>query len=320
MNVNQLSKLLFLFVAAGITIFSKPLSAEQPCPPFHCQLIRAGEIEAIVGDGAGHRTRPGIWALSSIHHPFSIFKNMSSGMLSGEFRGKANSIVEYVDDSTSLLKRESTPDYPTRARMYFRMRSPYYLDTELTFSDTENKLSDKPYDFRSVSFNCYVNSPSDIRIHYLSGGQWERYIPPYHAAPGTSIKPSYLKPEEIEVWPKIEDPPFNWTSWYEKDFDEPFYYCRFEHMVMILIFDKPRAIRFYISPSGGGASLIAGQDSPALDFEWILPRSEYRINQEYTYRMRLVYKQFVSDEDVLAEVCKAQKDLGFETVVSRMKK
>ena len=91
-------------------------------------------------------------------------------------------------------------------------------------------------------------------------------------------------------------------------------------MVMILIFDKPRAIRFYISPSGGGASLIAGQDSPALDFEWILPRSEYRVNQEYTYRMRLVYKQFVSDEDVLAEVRKAQKDLGFETVVSRMKK
>jgi len=28
--------------------------------PMHCQLIRAGEIEAIVGDGAGHRVRPGI--------------------------------------------------------------------------------------------------------------------------------------------------------------------------------------------------------------------------------------------------------------------
>ncbi|HUU29004.1 MAG TPA: hypothetical protein VM123_14440 [archaeon] len=302
---------------AAVFLNSGPASAQQPCPPMHCQLIRAGEIEAIVGDGAGHRIRPGIWAMSSIDHQFSIFKNLSSGMLTGEFRGKANTKLEYVDDSTSLLKREPTTDYPTRARMYFRMKSPYYLDTELTLSDTEDKLAGKPYDFRSVSFNCYANSPFDIRIHYLSGGQWERYIPPYHAAPGTAIKPSYLSDDEIEVWPDIEDKPFNWGKWYEKSFDEPFYYGRYEHMVMILIFDRPRWIRFYISPSGGGKSLIAGQESPAWDFEWIIPRKDYQPNQEYTFRVRLVYKKYVDDDDVLREVRKAQDDLGFEKVAPR---
>ena len=155
--------------------------------PRHCQLIRAGEIEAIVGDGAGHRVRPGIWALSSIHHHFSIFKNLSSGMLFGEFRGKSNTVLEYMDDSTSILTREPTADYPTRARLVFRMRSPYYLDTELTMRDTEDKLKSLPADFRSVSVNCYANSPSDIRIHYLSGGEWERHIPPVHAAPATQL-------------------------------------------------------------------------------------------------------------------------------------
>jgi len=308
------------FVPAALVFLSGPASGQQPCPPFHCQLIRAGEIEAIVGDGAGHRVRPGIWALSSIHHQFSTFKNMSSGMLSGEFRSKANSVLEYVDDSTAMLKREPTDDYPVRARMVFRMRSPYYLDTELTIHDVKDRLAGKPYDFERVSFNCYANSPSDIRIHYLSGGQWERYIPPFHAAPGTSIKPSYISPEELEVWPAWDDHPFNWTSWYGKDFDEPFYYGRFENMVMILIFDKPRSIRFYISPSGGGESLIPGQESPAWDFEWILPKKEYQVGKDYTYRVRLVYKRFESDEDVLAEVRKAQKDLGFETVESSKKK
>ena len=111
-----------IFLCFGKALQSRPETTDQPCPPMHCQLIRAGEIEAIIGDGAGHRTRPGIWAMSSINHQFSIMKNMSSGMLSGEFRGKANTVLEYINDSTSAIKREPTPDYPTRARLVFRAR------------------------------------------------------------------------------------------------------------------------------------------------------------------------------------------------------
>ncbi|HLA38991.1 MAG TPA: hypothetical protein VJ417_03300, partial [Candidatus Glassbacteria bacterium] len=107
-----MTKLLYLFVAAGVASAWGPAVAQQPCPPMHCQMIRVGEIEAVVGDGAGHRTRPGLWMMSSIKHQFSIFKNLSSGMLSGEFRSRANTVLEYVDDTTSLLKREPTDDYP----------------------------------------------------------------------------------------------------------------------------------------------------------------------------------------------------------------
>jgi hypothetical protein len=306
-------------LAAVTLACSKPkveiVKEETKPKPMHCQLIRAGEIEAIVGDGAGHRVRPGIWALSSIHHQFSIFKNMSSGLLFGEFRGKANTVLEYVDDSTSVLTRESTEDYPTKARLEFRMKSPYYLDTELTMRDTQDRLAGKPYRFRSVSVNCYANSPEDIRIHYLSEGEWVRFIPSVHAGPGTPIHPSYLPKEELEVRPKdYNDPPFNWGEWNKKSFDEPFYYGRFQKMVMILIFDRPKWIRFYTSPIGGGESLIPGIKSPAWDFEWIIPEKDYQINRDYTVRVRLVYKQYESDEDVLKEFRKAQDELGFEKV------
>ena len=294
---------------------SQSVQQEQPdVQTRHCQFLRAGEIEAIIGDGAGHRTRPGIWAMSSIRHHFSIFKNMSSGMLYGDLRGKANTVLEYVDDSTCVLKREPTDNYPVRVRAQFRAVSPYYLDCELTVNDVVDRIADEPWDFRSVSVNCYANSPDDIRIHYLSGGEWERYIPPVHGAPGTAIAPSYT--DEIEEWPDYEDPPFNWGKWYEKSFDEPFFYGRYQHMVLILVFDKPDMIRFYDSPTGGGKSLLPGNTSPAWDFEWNILGKNYQAGRDYTFRTRMIYKQFVSDEDVLLEVRKAQQDLGFETVKS----
>jgi hypothetical protein len=83
---------------------------------------------------------------------------------------------------------------------------------------------------------------------------------------------------------------------------------------MILIFDRPRWLRFYCSPSGGGASLLPGQTCPAWDFEWVIPAASYAVGRAYTFRTRLVYKRYVSDADVLAEYQRAVADLGFETV------
>jgi len=311
-----------IFQALAVLFLSFGPAASGECPPVHCQLIRAGEIEAIAGDASRYRAHPGIWSLTSKHRNFNIFNNESAGLLAGDLRSKRNTVLEYVDDSTSVLKREPTDDFPVKARMVVRARSPYYLDTELTIRDAVNLetanylLGNNPFlgNERQVAFNCYMNSPEDIRIHFLSGGQWERFIPAVHAGPGSSIAPAYLKDSELEVWPQSNDPRFHWYKRYEKKFDEPFYYGRFGKMVLILVFDNPRWLRFYLSPSGGGGSLIPGQTSPAWDFEWLIPRKDYRPNKDYLFRTCLVYKQFESDEDVIREVRKVQRDLGYETV------
>jgi len=289
---------------------STPKNAFTP----HCQFLRVGEIEAVIGDGAGFRTRPGVWSLSSIHRPFNIFKTMGSGILCGELRGRSSTVLEYVDDTTCVLKVASDEHRAAQARALFRAVSPYYIDHELTVRDTKDRLAGEPFDFRSVGYCCYTNSPDDLRIHYLSGGQWVRYAPPEHGAPHSAIAPGYLPEEKLEVWPALDDPPFWWKERYPKPFDEPFYYGRFGDMVMILIFDKPEWIRFFLSPSGGGESLIPGSTSTAWDFEWIIPKEEYEPNREYTFRMRLVYKKYEGDDDVLREVRKAQDELGFEKV------
>jgi hypothetical protein len=158
-----------------------------------------------------------------------------------------------------------------------------------------------------------MNSPEDSQLHFLSNGGWVSYISPEHGV-ASNIPPSYLDDDELEVWPGVEGKkPFHWDR-APLRFDEPFYYGRLGDMVFLLIFDRPRWLRFFCSPSGGGRSLIPGLSCPAWDFEWIIPETEYKVGQEYELRCRLVYKPFESNDDVLREVRRAQEELEFETV------
>ncbi|MFH1069025.1 MAG: hypothetical protein V1794_05320 [Candidatus Glassbacteria bacterium] len=216
-----------------------------------------------------------------------------------------------MDDTTAALVHEPTAARPVYARAVYRAVSPYYLDHELTFRDLK-RSSTLDWGYRDVVWCCYMNSPDDLRIHFRSKGEWVRYVPPDHGVKAY-VSPSYLPEEKLERWPKTNDPCF----WWDRSgltFDEPFYYGRIGDMVMILVFDKPQWIRFFLSPKGGGPSLIPGLTSPAWDFEYIIPASEYEVGKEYRLRLRLVYKKYVDDQDVLREVRQAQADLGFEKV------
>ena len=310
-----------VFILASFSIVSceknvKPLSKEaaesvDQCIR-HCQLLRAGEIEAIIGDGSRARHHPGIWMLTSAHRPFNIFHNRSAAMLGGGLRGR-RPVLEKIDETSCMLKKESTEDDPTEIRVVFRAVAPYYLDYEHTARDTRHRIPEG-MTYRSFGWANYTNSPDDSRIHFISNGEWHRYIPEYHGGPGSTIAPSYVPDEELEVWPESDDPAFWWYKRYEKRFDEPFYYGRFGETVVIWIYDTPRWLRFHLSPEGGGRSLLPGKTSTAWDFEYIIPEDEYQVDKEYTFRVRIVYKKYEGDDDVLREVRKAQEELGFEKV------
>ena len=215
--------------------------------------------------------------------------------------------------------------YPVDVRAQYTVRAPYYIDHTLTFRDRDD-VRTEGCDFREVSWCCYMNCPQDPRLHFLSGGDWHRYISPMHGV-AANIAPGYLPEEELEDWPiksdwieeRRKDPhfrqdrPFQWDR-YGSRFDQPFYYGRLGDMALILIFDTPRWLRFFCSPKGGGPSLVPGRWCPAWDFEWVIPQSDYEVDKQYTLRLRLVYKRFISDDDVLAECRKARADLGFERV------
>ena len=268
----------------------------------HCEMIQAGEIQAIIGDasrnGVGGAQYCGVWSLTSVHRVFNAFGNSYAGLIPGVIRGKSPKLG-VVDESTVELTRDADSDYAATAIARYTVVPPYYIEHSLEFVD-EKDMRGPNCDFREVSWCCYMNSPEDSRIHFLSQGEWFRYISPKHGV-DSNIAPSYVPDDALEVWPALSGRrPFHWDR-LKRRFDKPFYYGRLGNMVLILIFGKPEWLRFFCSPSGGGASLLPGKTCPAWDFEWVIPNDEYEAGKKYKLKMRLVYKKFVSDEDVLAE-------------------
>lgn len=285
----------------------------------HVAMIQAGEIQAVIGDasrnGMGGTQYSGIWSLTSRHWPFNAFGNSYAGLIPGEIRGRSPELID-ADDRSCVLARQADDAYPVDARAEYRVEEPYYLDHVFVCRDRSDVRA-PGCGFREVSWCSYMNVPDDPRLHFLSRGEWHRYLSPRHGV-GANIAPSFLPDEDLEVWPVTSDwregirndRPFHWDR-YERRFDEPFYYGRLGPMVLILIFDDPCRLRFFCSPTGGGMGLRPGQTCPAWDFEWIIPEREYDVGQEYRFRVRLVYKRFVSDADVLDEVRNTQVNLGF---------
>jgi hypothetical protein len=278
---------------------------------FHCQMIQTGEIQAIVGDcsrdGMGGPQYCGLWSLTSKERQFSCYGNSYAGLIPGELRGKPVTL-EAIDDKTIALSHAADEAYPSSARALYRLVGPNCIEHSLTLRDTRSLLN--PQGYREVSWCSYINSPEDPKLYFLSGGQWTSYLSPTHGV-GSRVAPSYVPQAQLEALVPQDEKrqPFH-HDWAPVRFDEPFYYGRLGQMVLIHVFDDPTDLRFFCSPSGGGGSLLPNQGCPAWDFLWIIPADRYAPDTDYHFRMRLIYKPFVSDDDVLEEVRRAQAEMG----------
>ena len=278
----------------------------------HCELIQAGEIQVVVGDasraGVGGAQYCGVWSLTSKERRFNAFGDSYAGLIPGEIKGRNPSLQPATREAVALV-RAADDEYPVDVRASYVLRAPYYIDHEILFRDKRD-VRRHGSDFRQVSWASYISSPEDPRIHYLSRGEWVRYVPPEHGV-GASVAPAYLAAEELETWPDVGDErPFDW-SWAPDPFDRPFYYGRIGEMVVIFVFANLRRLRFCASPSDGGPGILPGKTCPAWNFKWVVPGDRYEVARPYRFRMTLVYKKYVSDEDVLEEVDKVNEARGY---------
>lgn len=281
----------------------------------HCEMIQAGEIQAVIGDdsrnGPGGPQYCGIWCLTTRTRVFNAFRNAGAGLLPGLIRGKGPRL-EVRSETCCALVHDAREEHPVDVEATYTVVPPCYVDHVLRFTDRRD-MRVQGGNFREVSWCCYMNCPEDPRINFLSQGEWFAYISPKHGV-GSNIAPACVPDEELEVRPEVEGRrPFHWDR-IKRRFDRPFYYGRLGEMALILMFDTPRRLRFFCSPTGGGRSLRAGEHCPAWDFEWIIPREQYEVGRQYEFRVRLAYKQFVSEEDVVVEYERAAHELDFERV------
>jgi len=141
-------------------------------------------------------------------------------------------------------------------------------------------------------------APEDMAIEFIGRGRpgrgdpqprWLKHLPEKHGQAanhrpaGSTWDPALDDGFTIELVKGISN----------FEYIYPFYFGRSGENVFILMFERnaPEGeLRFAQSPSGGG------NGNPAWDFVYF--RRDYSVNREFNFRVRAVYRKFVSKEEV----------------------
>ena len=289
----------------------------------HCALIQGDEIQVIVGDatrdGVAGPTRNGIarqqycglWSLTSKHYAHNVFGNSYAGLLPYEIRW-SEPRLKIVGPQRVELLHAADQEHPVDVCASYEIVGPNIIEHELSFVDKKD-MRETGCGFREVKWCSYINSPEDNRFYFLSSGNWVGY----NATPlGSAIAPSYISEDQIAKYPieayKKEGKEAHFDWYYAPiRFDMPFYYGKCGKMVLIYVFGKPVDwLQFFSSPVGGGMSILPGKRCPAWDFKWVIPARDYHVGKKYSFKVRLIYKLFQDNDDVLRQVRMAQQAMS----------
>ena len=267
-----------------------------------CYFISAGELRAIVGDdtdhGAGWQEHSGIWFLTSAKDSHTAVSQGNGILILYHHRGTRPSIRR-VDEATVELHKEGTEQNNfVETRGIYRLREPHYVDYELTATA---RSGHRPQERTSFGWCCYVNSPPRAGIHFIEQGLWTYYYNPIHGQ-GAMVFPTDLDVEQREPWGQsaVSEILDGKRTFSHSDsghtFDYPFYFGMIRSMMFLIMADDYLGFRFYLSPSGAGASLVHGESSPAWDFEWVVDQLE--VDEPRVLHVGVVYKRPEATEDV----------------------
>lgn len=271
-----------------------------------CDLFRVGEIACIIGDdsdhGSGRVEYSGLWTLVSRHLIHTAFAPPYAGLIAGTHRGTRPSFSRLGPDRARLY-RSATEERPIESEATFTLRPPHYIDYDYWFRlhrPVESPLGE----FLELGWCCYMNGLPDPAIYFISDGRWVREYSPLHGYKAmfypTGLAEEMRERRPIREYKESGRPvPFHWSP-NEATFDLPFYYGRVHNMALILMFDKFEEWRFFMSPTGGGGNALGpGYHNPAWDWSWVIKNPE--VGRKYHCKIRLVYKPFVGQADVLDE-------------------
>lgn len=271
------------------------------------ECISRGELACVFGDctnhGAGKSQYSGIWSLTSLHQIHSAFVSSYAGAVFSHHRyenpHEPCPVRLYRTGEYKVEFRRNNTTLETRCS--YELREPYYIDCLVTI----RPLQDPGVHPLRFSWCCYINSPEDPDIHFISEeGSWFRAHSPRHGQDATYCPISVEPLAEKEKFAPEEG---FWTGYATERFKLPFYYGRIRNMAFIVMFDRADDIRFLISPSGGGISILPGKTNPAWDWMWFL--EDYEVEQESQLHFRIAYRVYTSPSEILAEYEKFAESL-----------
>ena len=267
----------------------------------HKVTIEVGDLKVIVGDdtdhGAGKAGYEGIWHLSHTQRPGNIYVDKYAGLIAH----RQPCLVTQVDDTTVEIRREGQTTVES-----YRVVAPHYVDYTVTFT-----AGGQTAGWNDAS---YMNAPEDPAIYLITTeGEWVRHYSPEH---GTQASVAPASMSEFPPLNEVENARYaHGTNSFADSFsdlrfdpDKALYYGRIDEMVLIYMFEHGDWVIPYMSPSGGGYNQELESKNPAWDFRYYM--TGLTPGEEIVLRHRVVYKPFVSNEDVLAEYEKWRVELA----------
>jgi hypothetical protein len=203
--------------------------------------------------------------------------------------------VKKISDSEVELHQPATPLSQVESWTRFKLVPPHYIDVIFRCIIHSNDFFQQG--FAGLFWASYINKPADKKI-YFWGREKDQEVYQWIGAwsPSHGVESTHIGENDYYILHTV--PGFDMTlvnNYSNYQFNKLFYYGRFNNMVFAYLFAKtdPQIIRFSQSPTGGGGP------NPAWDFQFIIP--DYQVGQEYTFTARLIYKKFISPEDIRDE-------------------
>jgi hypothetical protein len=275
--------------------------------------FRTGDLTAVIGDNAAageHRAGyNGLWSLTHRAEPTNLFVPTVAGLnlehiFDGDQRDHDNSrriffeprqapmTFRRLSEVEAELHQPPTPTFHLESWTRFRLVAPHYVDFTFRCRATQHVFR---HGYIGLFWANYLNAPEDRSLYFRSGGVWQQLCTQRHYDESTVRHRDDTL--ELKFSPGFGETLF--TSLSPLRYDEPFYYGLFRGMTLILMFDRSAGIRFAHSPSGGGTNREMQTTNPAWDFQYLIPR--YDVLQEYSFRVRLAYRERCSRAKVVRE-------------------
>lgn len=285
LSVNRFQMHVLYYYSHYLNTWAKTNRYKEVISPNAIELS-TDDLTLVLGDqydrGAGVVGYIGINKLTHRLEPDSPFVPIYAGMILG--------------GSSARLKRISRLEgeiLTKRLNVRYTLTPPHYIDIEIL------RQGDSPAE--PLSAVSYLNRPPDPAIYLVDAdGNWRRHYDPVHgrassvAPDGLVLPPLRRKPNAAyahgtnNFWDSF-------TSWRYRP-DLALFYGRFRNMVLVYMFPPGSKVIPFMSPSGGGTHLD-GVTNPAWDWRF-LPAAE---SGNRCLKMRLIYKPFVNNDDILWE-------------------
>ena len=275
--------------------------------------FRAGDLTAVIGDNAAageHRAGyNGVWSLTHRTEPVNLFVPAVAGLnhehiFDGDKQDTGNDLkvrfepryapmnFKRLSDTEAELHQPPTPTFHLESWTRFKLTPPHYLDMSYRCVARQHAFA---HGYIGLFWASYINAPEDRSMYFRGGGLWQQLCTQQHNDEST-VRHRDDK-IELKFTPGLRNGLYMNLS--PLRFDEPFFYGLFRRHVFLVLFDRTAGIRLTHSPSGGGLNKEAQTTNPAWDFQYLIPR--YDVNEEYGFRVRVVYRERCSRAEILKE-------------------